>query len=210
MGLGLLTAIVLFVIPPLRVGMESEQPLRTVMEAERVAHSVLDFHTDTGTWPLTGDGQTNLALLMPAHTSARTRAMSPTIDSNTEDILMGAIVSSESSSTMVDTEKKNWLKEVPVDSWNRPFRVLILGERTGLDSGESSFGYPDEPPLGTAIAVISAGPNGRFETDSTCLWSADLSGRLARQGDIDTPRTDNSFGGDDLGFVLSRSALGEN
>ena len=160
LGLGLLAAIVLFVVPPLQTGMENERPLRTVMAAETVAHAVLDYHTDTGKWPLTGDGRTDLALLVPAHNKARTRAMAATMNSATEGIMMGTMVGQGNSGSQPETVHEAWLKEVPVDPWDRPFRVVIMGERSGFTAVKTASGYPDEPPVGTAIVVISAGPNG--------------------------------------------------
>ncbi len=136
--------------------------------------------------------------------------MATTMNSATEGIMMGTMVNTGSSDTQSDAPLEGWLKEVPVDPWDRPFRVVIMGERTGIAVAKTSSAYPDEPPVGTAIVVISAGPNGLYDTDLAQLWSADLSGRLAREGNADTPRTDNSFGGDDLGFILSRSTLGSN
>ncbi len=210
LGLGLLAAVVLFVVPPLQLGMETEKPVRTIMEAETLAQAVLDYHTDTGRWPLKGDGQTDMALLVPSGNKARTRAMATSMNSVSQGLMMGTMVSSETTDSPTDTTEKSWLKELPVDPWNRPFRVVILGDRTGSRTASTASGYPDEPPAGTAIVVISAGPNGLYDTDLAHLWSADLSGRLALQGQTGTTRTDNSFGGDDLGFVLSRSALGGN
>lgn len=210
LGLGLIAVIVLFVVPPLQTGMENERPLRTVMEAETVAHAVLDYYTDNGKWPLAGDGQTDLALLVPAHNQARTRAMATTMNSATSGILMGTMVSSDSSEPAAETSDEFWLKEVPVDPWDRPFKVVIMGDRTGTIPADKAAGYPDDPPAGTAVVVISAGANGLYDTDLANLWGADLSGRLASQGVAGTPRTDNAFGGDDLGFVLTRSPLGGN
>ncbi len=208
LGLGLVAAVVLFVVPPLQTGMENERPLRTLMEAETVAHAVLDYHTDTGRWPLKGDGRTDLALLVPAHNRARTRAMANTMNSATEGFMMGTMISQDSAETEPSEDQASWLEEVPVDPWDRPFRVVVMGDRTGSGALDSSSGYPNEPPTGTAIVVLSAGANGLFDTDLAKLWSADLSGRLASEGSSDQPRTDNSFGGDDLGFILSRSTLG--
>ncbi len=214
LGFGLLSVIVLMVLPPLRGGMRAERPLRATMEAEMVARAVLDFHTDMGHWPVGGDGQTDLALLVPVHSRARIRALAGTMNSATNGSMMGSMVSTESSEKSAKAEKgnqeKSWLKEVPVDPWDRPFRVVVMGDRTGYHAKYASSGYPDEPPAGTAIVVISAGPNGLYDTDLAQLWNADLSGRLDRLDGKDIPESDNAFGGDDLGFILSRSAIGGN
>jgi len=208
LGVALLASVVLFVLPPLQVGVETERPLRTEMEAETLARAVLDYHTDTGRWPMKGDGQTDLSLLVPAHNKARTRAMATTMNSATEGIMMGTMVSSGTSETVSDSPEKTWLKEVPVDPWDRPFRVVIMGDRTSVAPAGNSSTYPDEPPAGTSIVVISAGPNGLYDTDLAQFWSGGLSSRITRQGQDDASGTDNSFGGDDLGYVLSRSVLG--
>ncbi len=214
LGLGLMAVIVLVVLPPLRGGMLAERPLRAAMEAEMVARAVLDYHTDMGSWPVGGDGQTDLALLVPMQNRARTRAMAGTMNSATNGSLMGALVSTESSGDSPEKantmEEKSWLKEVPVDPWDRPFRVVVIGDRTSYQMEQTSSGYPDEPPAGTAIVVISAGPNGLYDTDLAQLWNADLSGRLHRTDSDNSTPSGNAFGGDDLGFVLSRSALGGN
>ncbi len=208
LGLGLLAAVVLFVVPPLQLGVEAERPLRTNMEAENVARAVLDYHSDTGLWPLKADGQTDLALLVPTHNQGRVRAMATSMNSATQNIMMGTLVDAPTSGEATESDVPSWLSEVPVDPWDRPFRVVIMGDRAGTQPLDTSSGYPDDPPAGTAIVVISAGPNGLYDTDLAHLWSADLSGRLTQQGRDDSPRTDNSFGGDDLGFVLTRSSLG--
>ncbi len=209
LGFGLLAVIVLVVLPPLRGGLQAERPTRATMEAEIVAHAVLDFHTDMGYWPTGGDGQTDLALLVPLHKQARTRAVAGTMNSATSNVLMGTLVNAEKSSEPTDDKPaKSWLKEVPVDPWDRPFRVVVMGDRTGYQDEQKSSGYPDAPPPGTAVVVISAGPNGLYDTDLAKLWSADLSGRLTHEDDTTTSQTGNAFGGDDLGFVLTHAPLG--
>jgi len=214
LGFGLLAVMGLVILPPLKGGLQAERPLRTVLEAEVVARAVLDYHTDMGHWPVGGDGQTDLALLVPNHNKARTRALAGTMNSATSGTLLGAMVNSESSAdtslTQRNIPEKSWLKEVPVDPWDRPFRVLVMGDRTGFNNEPTSSGYPDEPPAGTSIVVISAGPNGLYDTDMAQLWSADLSGRLGGPTGHESPVTGNSFGGDDLGFVLSRTIIGDN
>jgi hypothetical protein len=196
LGFGLLALIVLVVLPPLKGGMEAERPLRAALEAETVAQAVLDYHTDMGHWPMTGDGQTDLALLVPSHKRAQTRALAKTMNSATDGVLFGALAGANNPNASPSAaDEKTWLKEVPVDPWDRPFRVVILGNRTGSEPTPDSIpssGYPDVPPPGTAIVVLSSGPNGLFDTDLARFWSSD-----------------NSFGGDDLGFVLTRSSLGE-
>ena len=196
LGFGLLALVILFVLPPLQVGLMAERPMRTVLEAEVVARAVLDYHTDQGKWPIARDGQTDLAMLVTT----------PAADLSTAGSLFGTVVDLE------NPPEKSWLKEVPVDPWNHPYRLVVvdgpIGTRSLTDFTPSS-GYPDTPPPGTAIIVISAGPNGLFDTDLAPLWKADLSGRLEFLNDLNTP-SGNSFGGDDLVFVLARATLGGN
>ncbi len=209
LGFGLLALVVLVVLPPMQGGLNGERPLRAVMQAEIVAKAVLDYHTDLGHWPISADGQADLALLVPVHKKAQARAVAGSMNSATEGTMMGTLVESETTQeSPVNESEKAWLKEVPVDPWDRPFRVVVMGERTGYQAESKSSGYPDEPPAGTAIVVISAGPNGLYDTDLAKLWQADLSGRLNLASDQNTPQEGNAFGGDDLGFVLSRSAIG--
>ncbi len=94
--------------------------------------------------------------------------------------------------------EKSWLKEVPVDPWDHPFRVVVMGDRHEHYQ-QSSSGYPDQPPVGTAVLVISAGPNGLYDTDLAKLGNTDGGNSL---------QSDNVIGGDDLGFVLSSSSAG--
>ena len=212
LGFGLLAVIVLVVLPPLRGGLKAERPVRATMEAEMVARAVLDYYTDMGHWPVGEDGQTDLALLVPNHNKRRTRVQAGAMNSATQNEILGTLVSTENSqesSPLKNSEQgKSWLKEVPVDPWDRPFRVAVMGKPTGYQYKQVSSGYPDEPPAGTTIVVISAGPNGLYDTDMAKLLSADLSGRLNQKGNHSPAETGNAFGGDDLGFVLSRSPLG--
>ncbi len=214
LGFGLLALVAMIVVPPLQVGMQTERPMRAVMEAEMVARAVLDYHTEMGHWPVTGDGQADLALLVPSYNRARTRALARTMNSATEGVLMGSMVGSEGSDQFsAPAQEKTWLKEVPVDPWDRPFRVVIMGDRTGYDhlkTENSSSGFPDVPPPGTAIVVLSSGPNGLYDTDLAQLWHSDLSGRLTLEDGSSEAESGNSFGGDDLGFVLSHSSFGGN
>ena len=60
-----------------------------------------------------------------------------------------------------------WLREIPLDPWGQSFRVMV-------ESG--------------TIAVISAGPDGTFDTDPARLWNR--------------PAHINPCDGDDVGLVL--------
>jgi hypothetical protein len=62
--------------------------------------------------------------------------------------------------------------EIPLDPWGRPFRAVLLAD-------------------GRGVAVVSAGPDGRFATAFGRLWD--------RRG------MDDAFDGDDAGFVLVRA-----
>ena len=67
-----------------------------------------------------------------------------------------------------------WLQEIPIDPWGRPFRVHLAPAAAG------------EP----AVAVVSAGPDGIFQTDSG--------------------RAMHGFAGDDVGIVLIDQTAGGN
>ncbi len=73
-----------------------------------------------------------------------------------------------------DSSARPWLQEIPVDPWGRPFRVHLAAAAAR------------EP----AVAVVSAGPDGIFQTDP---------GRAVR-----------GFAGDDVGIVLIDQTEGGN
>jgi hypothetical protein len=77
-------------------------------------------------------------------------------------------------STVPAATGPSWLKEVPLDPWGRPYQVMVTD---------------------IAIAVVSAGPDGRLDTEPAHLWS--------RPGNI------NPGDGDDVGIVLEIDPHGE-
>lgn len=165
LGFGLLALILVFAVPPMRRGMIAERPVRAVMDAELVAHAVLDYHTDTGNWPLNETGQADWAQLVSEPSQAGTG-----VGSN--GALLGTLAAADSS----------WLPNVPVDPWGRPYEVKILGARTATEQVKTGSGYPDEPPAGTSIVVFSLGANGRRDT-SFPATAGDAKDALQFQGD---------------------------
>lgn len=67
----------------------------------------------------------------------------------------------------------SWLKEVPLDPWGQAYHVMVTDQ---------------------AIAVVSAGPNGRLDTEPAHLWSR--------------PDNINPGDGDDVGIVLEIDSVG--
>lgn len=126
---------------------------RAVHRAENLAAAVLDYRAETGRWPEGRGGSLDVACL--------TRAPAPRA-------VAAAEAGAAAAGTLVRTGGVTplpWLDEIPVDPWGRPYRVHLAGQ-----AGEP------------AVAVVSAGPDGVFQTDP---------GRVAR-----------GFAGDDLGIVL--------
>ena len=191
-------------------------PVQALLGAEEIAHAVVDYRTDTGAWPVADDGEVDLARLTASRPVDEERTRQVASAGMTQAHLMGAMagVAQENRATAesADYVLPAWLDEVPLDPWQRPYRVVIMGEASSPEaavSGAGSAGYPDTPPPGVAVVVISAGENGRWETDLPRMWDADLARRMGRDNHRDTPLRGDVFGGDDLGFVLSRLDIGD-
>ena len=191
-------------------------PVQALLGAEEIAHAVVDYRTDTGAWPLAADGQVDLSRLTTSRPVDDQRTRQVASAGMTQAHLLGAMadVAAETHETSAAAGYvlPAWLDEVPLDPWQRPYRVIIMGETPSAEtavSGAGLGGYPDTPPPGVAVVVISAGENGRWETDWVQMWDADLARRMGRDSHRDTPLRGDVFGGDDLGFVLSRLDIGD-
>jgi len=172
-------------LPWLDGALDGAKGIDTRAEAGRIAQAVLDYHTETGRWPVTTGAEIDLAILADGD-GARTK------------LAAGEMVGTMLPGDKLFTEARPWLDEVPIDAWGRPFRVYVLDERAPtviIDDGAAGdtdlippkpAPFPDVPPAGVAIVVISPGPDGVLDTEPR---------RLAR---APVPRT----GGDDVGFVL--------
>lgn len=121
-----------------------ESPVRARTEARELAHAVLDYHADTGGWPLAKDGSPDLNPLLGrgASQQATRMAAAPTGGMNG----MAGLDSGGGHRG----RRQSWAREIPLDPWGGPYRVHYDG---------------------TKVAILSAGPNGRIDTDTAKLWS---------------------------------------
>lgn len=117
-----------------------ERPVRAQADARELASAALDFHTDRGHWPRNADNEVDLTLLLGSRPGHSTTALA-----SASTGLPGADLSHVPSGT-----GPSWLKEVPLDPWGRPYRVMVTD---------------------VAIAVLSVGPDGRLDTQPAHLWS---------------------------------------
>lgn len=164
LGLCVTAGVMLVVLPIVWRGTGQDRPRSAVHRAENLAAAVLDYRAETGRWPDASGGSLDVACL--------TRSPAVAAASAGTTPLTGAAMSMTSSGD--DGSARPWLKEIPVDPWGRPFRVHLAAAAAG------------EP----AVAVVSAGPDGIFQTDS---------GRVVR-----------GFAGDDVGIVLIDQTEGGN
>jgi len=117
-----------------------ERPVRAQADARELARATLDFHTDRGHWPRNSEGEVDLTLLLggrPGRTATALAGASGGLPATELFLAPSAIGPS-------------WLKEVPLDPWGRPYRVMVTE---------------------TAIAVLSTGPDGMMDTEPAHLWS---------------------------------------
>lgn len=203
LGLAALSLVALVALPPLHGGMSQEKSIRAVAGAEDIARAILDFRCDTGTWP----GQ----LGDYADLSCLTRTSQAAV---ADQDLLGAMAGAHATRT---AEFRPWLREVPLDPWQRPYRVAIMASARGSDQAANeawtstlarTHVYPSEPPEGVAICVVSAGPDGEWNTDLDQLGHRAVSGPATTAAGAVTPAPSVQFGGDDLGFVLKGSSQG--
>lgn len=182
LGVAVMLIALLVSIPYLTRNQSLESPVRALLGAEDIAHAVLDFRNDTGIWPLADDGHVDLAQLsMPRQTLVVHQAGAQ------PDMMAGAMVGGD--------REPAWMKEMPVDPWQRPYRAIVLGDLHAGDDGDAGL-----PPDGVAIVVMSAGQDGQWDTDLTRIWQTSPQ---------DSTLQDQLFGGDDLGFVLTRADMGD-
>jgi len=210
LGLATLAIIVLVILPPMRGGMQSERSLRAVVGAESIARAVLDYHTDQGCWPRTASGVVDLACLTVPQRHGAGEAHAATAGG----YMIGTLAGVSRDGTTDQLEINAWLEEVPIDPWNNPYRVAILGDLNAPMTPEGrrwhADAYPVEPPPGIAIVVVSAGEDGLWSTDPARLNPGDFeSPAMSRWNNANSAHLNAElFGGDDVGFVLSRLALG--
>jgi hypothetical protein len=138
-----------------------ESPIRAQAAARELALAVLDYRADTGGWPTAEDGSPALNPLLGRRAAQRATRMA-TAQGGGLNGLGG--LGPEGSGL---SREMTWVREIPLDPWGGAYRVTFAGTR---------------------VAVLSAGPNGRLDTDMSRLWS--------RPADI------NPADGDDVCVVL--------
>lgn len=169
MGLAVLAIVVLVCLPWFRSGLLEEPALRAAMQAEELAMTIRDYRQETGRWPASDQGQFDLTCL----TAPRP-----------EPLPVATAASGGGLGLPLDSGPVPWLREIPVDPWGRPFRSLVLAGGPNRRATDA-----------TAIVVMSAGPDGDWNTDPAGLWN--------RTG------LANPFDGDDQGFVLVQTPQGD-
>lgn len=161
LGLTVLAVVLAFTLPRMKAGLENEHCQRAEIEARILAETIQDFHEDTGAWPHAHNGQADLAEL--------TLQDGPKVQGPANKGLLGALVPGAA-----------WLKEVPLDPWNRPYQAFIPSGNDGM------------------ILVISTGPNGTLEADRDQLAKVSRGGRIG---------TGPILLGDDIGYLQLETNL---
>jgi hypothetical protein len=111
MGVALIAAVGLALMPSV-LGILFEEPgQRAVTVAEELAHSLADFHRENAEWPT--QSATGLDLAALARKGPATAGSSPTG-------VMG---------TPVDAPL---VREIPLDPWGRPYRAILLNGGAAL------------------------------------------------------------------------------
>lgn len=148
MGVALIAAVGLALMPSVRGILFEEPGQRAVTVAEELAHSLADYHRENAAWP--GNSSTGLDLAALARKAPAMAGNSP-------------------AGGMVAPVDAPLVREIPLDPWGKPFRAVLLNG-------------------GSAVVVLSSGPDGNFDTAIDRLW-----GRR---------NMDSAFDGDDAGFIL--------
>lgn len=138
-----------------------ERPVRALAEAEKLAFAALDYRQDTGEWPRNPDGDADLTLLLGDRSGRMAIAEASATPGGLEGL--GRTGGMDSGSAT----HKSWIRDLPLDPWGRPYRVVVSG---------------------TAVVVLSTGPDRELNTDPVRMWSR--------------PEGMNPCEGDDLGVIL--------
>jgi hypothetical protein len=138
-----------------------ESPIRARSEAENLAHAVLDFRADTGQWPIGEDGIPSLTPLLGRRAARQATSLATAGGGG-----MNGLGGQDENGGRLGREQA-WIREIPLDPWGGSYRVVIDGTR---------------------VAIISAGPDGRIDTEGTRLWTR--------------PKNINPGDGDDICVVL--------
>ena len=120
-----------------------ERPVRARAQAMELAQAVLDYRGDTGSWPLNPDGDPDLTPLLGRRADQRAASLAGGTGPGANSF--GGI---DQSVSHLVTEK-TWLREIPLDPWGRPYRLLVTPK---------------------AVAIISSGPNRVQDTNLVRVW----------------------------------------
>jgi hypothetical protein len=139
LGLAVLAAAGFFAWGQLGGLVFEERPVRAMAEARELAQVILDYQADTGRWPQNPAKEIDLTLLLgqPRDRNAVSLAGSPNGG-------LGGLSGSHQGAS------RSWLKEIPLDPWDRLYRVRVTE---------------------TAIGVLSTGPNRELDTDWSRVWT---------------------------------------
>lgn len=173
LGLTVVALVVATVLPILKADLRHEQHQRAGLQAEALARVVLDYHQDTGRWPHDHEGRMDLAELVQPQ-SPRTA----------EKALVGSLVAESPAAADPDAGLP-WLRELPLDPWNRPYQVFLV---EGPDAQAAA-----------RVVAISCGPDGALQT------SGDQLNRLCRGGKLETGLL---LCCDDVGYLLPAAQKG--
>jgi hypothetical protein len=119
-----------------------ERPVRARAEATELARAAFDYHQETGDWPRNPDGEVDLTPLLGGQARRTDTVLAAAAG---EGVGLAALEGSGAP----QVKGQPWLKEIPLDPWGRPYRVLA-GEK--------------------GLAVLSTGPDGRLDTDPNRMW----------------------------------------
>ena len=141
LGLVMLGAVGLFAWSHLGgLGTET-RPVRAESEARELARAILDYRHDTGNWPRNQAGDLDMNPLVGRGDGAK-----PVFQASTT---ASGVFPAEAPAGSPGPRNK-WLREIPLDPWGNPFRVML-----GVH----------------AVAVLSLGPNQLLDTDLNRLWT---------------------------------------
>lgn len=202
LGVAVVTIAVLVMFPPLQGGVEKDRAMRAWERAETIAWAVVHYHEDTGEWPESRSGSMDLSCLTVSGAKSGDRGSSGVV-------LAGATGNGANALALLGTLSPNdlsldsgngtrpWLQEVPLDSWNHPFNIYVLG--------------PEGTPQERTVVVISSGPDGILQTNPKEWTPESLAVARAgaeagaRIGAVVVP--EGLFLGDDLGFILAQATI---
>ena len=170
---------------------EDGRRARAESEAKTLGSAVMRFYKDVGVWPARNssavNNQVNLMVTgatLPAtnpwsapHTFA-TWAMSSTLGDTLDNQLLYNRPQGAAAGAYLTTGNMRWRGPylaggAPMDPWGRPYVMNVIG------------GHSIDPINDRRVFMLSAGPNGVFDTDATATATTDI-------------------GGDDIGLILNQ------